>query len=248
MPKVISNLDKNGVNPDGNKFPSLACNLTSQGKLVSDRLYCCCGNSCSDKFDLSNCTSSCTISQCRNIVNMDACQKRTDANAQQVCNWKGDYFCLSDPGTDLSHGEQFEAIKWSVSRNKLEESINWSNPSGQVTACYNGTGFQLSSWPGCDSTTYGSVTCGDLFSSNYICNWKGNNSESINRYPLGEVCETISAYTALSSTTSTATVTNFVNNKGVETGLGIGFGLATLLAIGGFAWVYKIKRGIPSYL
>jgi len=237
MPKIISNL-----NEDSNKFPSLVCNFTSQGQLASDQLYCCCGDNCNSNFNLSSCDSSCMISQCRSINALDACQKRTDSNAQQVCNWKADYFCLSNPSTDASHKEQFEAIKWSINRNKFEESE-------ETTACYDGTSFLLNvdgKW--CE---LGSVTCGDLFSSSYTCNWKSNDGESIDRHPLGEVCERIIPATSTTDpTTDTTTITNTAtsiktnssdNGKGVKIGLGVGLPIF-LIAIGAFCWVWKIKR------
>jgi len=257
MPKIISNF-QNGKNPDDNKFPSSVCNLTSQGQLVTDQLYCCCGDNCNSKFDLSSCNSSCTISQCRNINTLDACQKRTDGNSQQVCNWKGDFFCLSDPSTDAIHKDWFETVKWSINRSKFEESINVtdpiSNPSGLVTACYNGTGFQLDNGQGCDPI-YGSVTCGDLFSSEYNCIWRGG-GETLIRSPLGEVCEIIPITTATttatvpslvtSTVTSTVTETNFPNN--LKIGLSTGFSALGVAAIGGFAWALCLRGKLKRFM
>jgi hypothetical protein len=55
-----------------------------------------------------------------------------------------------------------------VSRNTLAESINASNPFGKVTACYDGTGYQITDGSECSSD--GNVTCGDLFAKEYVCN------------------------------------------------------------------------------
>jgi len=85
MPKAISNVDR----VDEYKlFPSLICKLISQGQVSPDQVYGCSlvNGTCVSAPTLASCPySACMISQCRKISTLDACQKRTDANANRVC-------------------------------------------------------------------------------------------------------------------------------------------------------------------
>lgn len=242
MPKPISNENQ----PENNgHYPSLICKLSTEGKISPDKLYCCsqekgCIPDATDCYGSSN-----IVGQCRNINNLDACQKRTDLkdlNARRVCDWPDYFFCLSTAGTSSWRKEYFESMKWMISRNKVEESINNVNSMGNVIACYNGTSYQLDNGSSCST---GSVTCGDLFSKEYKCNWKSGD-EAIDRYPLGEVCENFLIPTTTATPTVTITLSpNSENNPALVSGLAVGTavgGFGSLLLIGGIIW-WKHKTG-----
>ena len=209
MPKLINN---GNYTQENKLFPSTICSLISQGKVSTNQTYgCSTAYGCISNPDKNNCHyDDCVISQCRKISTLDACQKRTDANADQVCEWKNDYFCISTPSTSEFRGEYYEALKWAVSRNKFEESINVTNLNGNVVACCNEAGCRVDNGVGCGVGS--NVTTGDLFAKTYIHNFKNNVGESFDRHPLGEVCEGfVSMVTTSITFTSTLTTTEITS-------------------------------------
>lgn len=215
---------------------SLVCNLTEQSKISANQLLCCSLDSgnCSDYS--SNCLGEDkVVAQCHDLATFDACH-RTDANAARACGWQDSLFCISTyAAINSADYTRFpKAIEWMVSRNRVEESYNITNPYSSVVACDDGQNYQL-----CNLGNFsGNLLCGDLFQKEYACIWQNSTTNTtIPRYPLGEVCGTSP------TVTETVTVsTNPNNNSLLTVGLSVGFSLTTCLLTGACFWIWRLKR------